>query len=76
HDASTDEFLVTVILMNTTSPFNTRVIPVDGSGSLYIPSVNADEIYVVISAYTTGSTPDHDNSVSAPSQDYWFTVNQ
>jgi len=80
HDASDDGFLVTILLMNTTtSPLNTRIIPVeiqpDGSGSFYIPSVNADEIYVIISAITTGSTPDHDNNESAPSIDYWFTVN-
>jgi hypothetical protein len=80
NDASDDGFMVTVVLMNTTtSPLNTRVIPVEiqpnGTGSFSIPSVNADEIYVAISAYTTGSTPDHNNTDSAPSQDYWFTVN-
>ncbi|MHA1932597.1 MAG: hypothetical protein ACW96X_08675, partial [Promethearchaeota archaeon] len=79
-DASSDGFMVTVVLTNTTtSPLNTRVIPVEilpnGTGSFSVPSANSDEIYVVISAYTTGSTPDHNNSETAPPQDYWFTVN-
>ncbi|MCK4848388.1 MAG: hypothetical protein KAT16_05150 [Candidatus Heimdallarchaeota archaeon] len=69
-------FLVTVILKNTT---NIRVIPVEllanGSGSFFLDNVQADEIYVVISSYTIGDTPDYDNEEAAPSQEYWFTVN-
>ncbi|MHA2094903.1 MAG: hypothetical protein ACW98F_09785 [Candidatus Hodarchaeales archaeon] len=79
---STDGFLVTVIMKNTTSiPLNTEVIPImislDGFGNFSTAEVNitSDEIYVVVSAYTEGSTPDHDDEIPAPGQDYWFIVN-
>ena len=79
---STDGFLVTVIMKNTTSvPLNTEVIPImislDGFAnfSTEVANVTADELYVVVSAYTEGATPDHDNEDPAPAQDYWFIVN-
>jgi len=76
-------FLVTVIFQNTTtSPLDTYVIPVpigsDGFGnfSTVIENITADEIYVAISAYTKGATPDHnDEGESVPTLNYWFKVN-
>ncbi len=76
-------FLVTVILQNTTTtPLDTYVIPVliasDGFGnfSSVTENITADEIYLAISAYTTGATPDHDNNAeSVPTLNYWIMVN-
>jgi hypothetical protein len=76
-------FLVTVILQNTTTaPFDTYVIPVsiapDGFGNFSsgTENITADDIYVAISAYTEGTTPDHDNNaLTVPSIDYWIMVN-
>jgi hypothetical protein len=79
---STEGFLVTVIMENTTTdPLNTEVIPImiapDGFGnfSSTLANVSADVMYVVISSYTEVGTPDHDNENKAPAQDYWFIVN-
>ena len=83
HGDSDAGFLVTVIFQNTTTfPKDTYVIPVliapDGFGnfSSVVENITADEIYVAISAYTKGATPDHDNNAeSVPSLDYWIMVN-
>ena len=53
------------------------MISLDGFAnfSTEVANVTADELYVVVSAYTEGATPDHDNEDPAPAQDYWFIVN-
>ncbi|PWI49257.1 hypothetical protein CEE45_02635 [Candidatus Heimdallarchaeota archaeon B3_Heim] len=79
---SSDGFLVSIIMKNTTTiPLNTEVIPImitpDGFGNFSTSELNitADEIYVVVSAYTEAGTPDHDDENPAPAQEYWFIVN-
>ncbi len=79
---SSEGFLVTVIMENTTTvPLDTVVIPImiapDGFAnfSSAVENISADDIYVVVSAYTEAGTPDHDDENTAPAQDYWFIVN-
>lgn len=77
---SSSEFLVTIILTNAT-PFSIRIIPVtlslDNLGSFSTDSsgLSADEITVVISAYTKPGVADHNDFHPSPSQTYWYSVN-
>ncbi|MHA2345331.1 MAG: hypothetical protein ACXACP_01295 [Candidatus Hodarchaeales archaeon] len=75
-------FLVTIILENTTTdPIGKEVIPLviepDGAGNYSTSAQNksADEIYVVISSFTTGEIPNYSDEEAAPPQAYWFMVN-
>lgn len=76
------EFLVTVILTNTTSsPQNKIIIPLDISElglstfSSEIFGVSSDSVEVVISSYPELGEATYSDSDPAPSQTYWYTVN-
>jgi hypothetical protein len=79
---NTSEFLVTAILTNiTSSPQNTVIFPVElsnfeiGTFSTELINMSADKINIVVSSYPKLGTPNHNNTISAPHQQYWFTVN-
>ncbi|GAG41272.1 unnamed protein product, partial [marine sediment metagenome] len=72
-------YIVTVILSNTSSiPL---VMPVDistlgyGNFSTEELGITADEVTLVISSYTKGSTPNYNDTKTAPAQSYWFMMN-
>ncbi|MFX0084711.1 MAG: hypothetical protein ACFFAU_03475 [Candidatus Hodarchaeota archaeon] len=80
--SNSSNFLLTVILTNkTTFPRITKVIPVDisetglGIFSTEAIGVISDTIEVIISAYPTSETPDHNDTEPAPLSSYWFIVN-
>jgi len=72
-------YIVTVILSNTSS--TPLVMPVDistvgyGNFSTEELGLTADEVTLVISSYTKGSTPNYNNTNTAPAQSYWFMMN-
>jgi hypothetical protein len=72
-------FIVTAILSNTSSI--PHIIPIqiapDGFGNFSAQDIglSAEKITLVISSYPRGSTPDHNDSIPAPSQSYWYIVN-
>jgi hypothetical protein len=72
-------YIVTAILSNSSSKPN--VIPIqiaaDGFGNFSAQDVgiSAEKITLAISSYPIGSTPDHNDSIPAPSQSYWFMIN-
>jgi hypothetical protein len=75
-------FLVTAILMNTTTnPKNIEVIPIpisaDGIGNFSTQAlgISADQIVIAVSSYTKSVTPSFDDEDPAPSQTYWYMVN-
>jgi hypothetical protein len=72
-------FIVTAILSNISS--TPLVIPISispagfGNFSIEDLGLSADEITLVISSYSKGSIPNHDDESPAPAQSYWFMVN-
>lgn len=72
-------YIVTVILSNTSS--TPLVMPVDistigyGNFSTEELGLTADEVTLVISSYTKGSTPSYNDTNTAPAQSYWFMMN-
>lgn len=75
-------FLATAILTNTTTlPLDIEVIsiPISATGfgnfSTEDLGVSADNIVIVVNAYTKSGTPNYDDENPAPSQTYWYMVN-
>jgi len=72
-------YIVTVILSNTSS--TPLVMPVDistigyGNFSTEELGLTADEVTLVISSYTKGSTSNYNDTKTAPAQSYWFMIN-
>jgi hypothetical protein len=73
-------YLVTAILSNA-STLDTMVVPVEitmdnfGNFSLSDVGISAEEIVIVVSSYTQGSTDHHSDEAPAPPQNYWFMIN-
>jgi len=75
-------FLVTAILTNTTTPpldIEVISIPISAIGfgnfSTEDLGISADNIVIVVNAYTKSKTPNYDDENPAPSQTYWYMVN-
>ncbi|MFX0084733.1 MAG: hypothetical protein ACFFAU_03590 [Candidatus Hodarchaeota archaeon] len=72
-------FIVTAILSNTSSTPLVISVPISTTGfgnfSIEDLRLSADEITLVISSYTEGSTPNYNNEDPAPAQSYWFMIN-
>ncbi len=77
----TADFIATAILTNKTTPFNTEVIPIeiseDGLGNFSTESygISADQIVIAVSSITEPGPNDHNDTIPAPAQPYWFMVN-
>ncbi len=79
HGVDNAGYILTAILSN--SSLKPHVVPIQIAADGFVNfsaqdlGFSAEKITLAISSFPRGSTPDHNDSIPAPSQSYWFMVN-